>query len=55
VPPHISDAYDDLRYNPGCFPITEELANTVISVPIGPHLSIEAAEQVINCLRAFKL
>ena len=43
VPPHLSDAYrDDVRWPPGTFPIAEALANTTLSLPIGPHLSLTA-------------
>lgn len=38
VPPHLSGAYKDLGYSPGSFPVTEEIAETVLSLPIGPHL-----------------
>ncbi len=46
IPPHLSPAYADLGYGPGSFPIAEELAATVLSLPMGPHLSLEQAERV---------
>ncbi|OGU55546.1 MAG: erythromycin biosynthesis sensory transduction protein eryC1 [Ignavibacteria bacterium RBG_13_36_8] len=39
VPPHLSDAYKDLHYSH--IPITEKISETVISLPIGPHVSID--------------
>jgi len=38
VPPHLSDAYRDMGFKRGDFPITEEWADTSLSLPIGPHM-----------------
>lgn len=35
VPPHLSEAYTDMGREKGDFPITEKLANTVLSLPMG--------------------
>lgn len=40
VPPHLSGAYQELGLPAGHFPITEELAQTVLSLPMGPHLAM---------------
>ena len=48
VPPHLSEAYDDLHY--GAYPVTEELARTVISFPIGPHHVLEENVMFINSI-----
>lgn len=54
VPPHGSGAYFDLsppasgRWN---LPIAEELAQTVLSLPMGPHLSLEQVGEVVRVLR----
>jgi len=55
IPPHLSDAYQDLGYRVGDFPITEEMANTVLSIPIGPHLDFGAAEYVVETIKDFCL
>ena len=39
VPAHLSGAYADGPWKRHDFPIAEELAGTVLSLPIGPHLS----------------
>src|SRR5262249_23791 len=39
VPPHLSGAYANLGLKKGTFPLAEDFANTVLSVPIGPHLA----------------
>jgi dTDP-4-amino-4,6-dideoxygalactose transaminase len=41
VPPHLSGAYADAGISQGSLPIAEELARTVLSIPMGPHLTIE--------------
>jgi dTDP-4-amino-4,6-dideoxygalactose transaminase len=50
IPPHLQQAYSDLGRPKGSFPIAERLAETVLSLPIGPHLSVEQAEAVVNAL-----
>jgi dTDP-4-amino-4,6-dideoxygalactose transaminase len=55
VPPHLSEAYQDLGYQTGDFPITEKLADTVLSLPMGPHLSLDDAETVVEKIRKFCL
>ena len=53
VPPHLSGAYADAGWNRGDFPITEFLADTVLSLPIGPHLPLDQAQTVVDALRDF--
>lgn len=48
VPPYLSDAYDDLHY--GTYPVTGELARTVISIPMGPHVLVENVMFIISIL-----
>ena len=37
LPPHLSQAYADAGFKRGDFPITEELAEKTLSLPIGPR------------------
>jgi dTDP-4-amino-4,6-dideoxygalactose transaminase len=53
VPPHLSDAYRDLGYQEGTFPITESIAKTVLSIPMGPHLGLEDAAFVAEKIKEF--
>lgn len=55
VPPHLSEAYNDMMLGSGLFPISEEIAKTELSLPMGPHLREEEADQVAKCLREFFL
>jgi len=54
IPPHLSGAYAGNGWKLGDFPVTEELAETVLSLPIGPHLNDDALTQVIRSLHEFK-
>jgi dTDP-4-amino-4,6-dideoxygalactose transaminase len=47
VPSHLSGAYADAGWKKGAFPIAEGLADTVLSVPMGPHLPKEQAAYVV--------
>ena len=47
VPPHLSGAYADGKWSRGAFPIAEDLADTVLSLPMGPHLSKKQVEVVL--------
>ena len=53
IPPHLSGAYAGSGWKFGDFPITEDLAATVLSLPIGPHLNDEAVTQIIRSLHEF--
>lgn len=51
VPPHLSGAYADAGFKRGAFPLAENFADTVLSLPIGPHVPSEHAalvEQEVN-------
>jgi dTDP-4-amino-4,6-dideoxygalactose transaminase len=48
VPPHLSGAYADGPWPRGTFPLAEKLADTVLSLPMGPHLPAGQAGLVIE-------
>ena len=52
VPPHLSGAYAGAGWERGAFPIAEELANSVLSLPMGPHLSFAEVDRAIAAVRA---
>ncbi len=47
VAPHLQEAYRGLGYPPGSFPVAERLAQEVLSLPIGPHMSDQDVAAVI--------
>ncbi len=57
VPPHRSGAYSGLRpltSDHWQLPIAEELASTVLSLPIGPRLTEAQAAVVVTAVRSFQ-
>jgi dTDP-4-amino-4,6-dideoxygalactose transaminase len=50
IPPHRAEAYRDFAALQ--LPIAEQLADEVLSLPIGPHLQLEAVDRVIDAVRA---
>ena len=52
-PPHLQEAYAALGISAGSFPLAERYANTVLSLPIGPHLSSAQVDYVIEAVTSF--
>lgn len=48
IPPHLQRAYAAAGYAKGQFPIAEQMANQLLSIPMGPHLEPEDVEKVIS-------
>lgn len=48
IPPHLQKAYAHEKWKEGVFPIAEQLANEVLSLPIGPHLGFDDVSQIIS-------
>lgn len=46
IPPHLQKAYAGLAYTQESFPVSERMAEEVISLPIGPHLALDDARYV---------
>lgn len=53
VPPHLQRCYAGLGHGVGDFPIAEELAQTVLSLPIWPGMVLEELEVVVRSIREF--
>ncbi len=51
VPPHRQDAY--IRMHGRNLPIAERLAREVLSLPIGPHMSDQEVDAVIDAVNSF--
>ena len=50
IPPHLQDAYSEYRVLTGRFSVAEQIARTVLSLPMGPHLTDDQAEAVIKAV-----
>jgi dTDP-4-amino-4,6-dideoxygalactose transaminase len=53
VPPYLQQAYSNLGYKSGDFPIAEEIADTCLSLPIWPGIEKSNVENVATVIRAF--
>lgn len=54
IPPHLQECYKYLGYKEGDFPITEQLAKTVLSIPMYNGMTEEEQEYVIDALNKFE-
>ena len=50
IPPHLQKAYADAGRHVGDFPIAERMAERVLSLPIGPHISVDEVQYVCSTL-----
>jgi len=52
IPPHQTKAYaNDKEW--GALPICEEISSTILSLPIGPHMSSDQAGKVVSAIEVF--
>ena len=51
IPIHLQRAYRHLGYGTGSLPVTERLADEVLSLPMFPELTVDQQEQVVDNMR----
>ncbi|NER24246.1 MAG: DegT/DnrJ/EryC1/StrS family aminotransferase [Symploca sp. SIO1C2] len=51
IPLHLQPVYQHLGYQPGDFPVSEQICNQVLSLPMFPELSGEEQQQVVYSLK----
>lgn len=54
VPPHLQNAYKYMGFGKGSYPIAEKLANNVLSLPLGPHMTSQQIQYVYESVNKFK-
>ena len=54
LPPHLQKAYAELGYPRGAFPISEKLANEVLSLPMSAHQTPEETSYVVQKVSALE-
>ncbi|MBI4310131.1 MAG: DegT/DnrJ/EryC1/StrS family aminotransferase [Candidatus Omnitrophica bacterium] len=52
IPLHLQEAYAELGYKRGAFPVAEAVANDIMSLPMFPHMTKAQVETVVAALRA---
>jgi dTDP-4-amino-4,6-dideoxygalactose transaminase len=53
LPPHLQEAYKDLKYKKGDFPIAEKIADTCLSLPIYPGLNSLQIDYICEKIKLF--
>jgi dTDP-4-amino-4,6-dideoxygalactose transaminase len=53
VPPHLAKAYQEFGFSKGDFPISESIATSELSLPIGPHMDMDDAGYVVHTIREY--
>jgi dTDP-4-amino-4,6-dideoxygalactose transaminase len=53
IPPHLQEAYQDLGFGKGDFPLAEEIANTILSLPLYIGMTQEQVKYVAKAVKAF--
>ena len=54
IPPHLAQAYEYLGFKKGDFPVTEQIASEVLSIPMYNGMTEEEQAYVIEALNAFR-
>ena len=51
IPPHMQKAYTDMEIMPEALPLARDLASEVLSLPMGPQLSLDQVQDIVNALK----
>jgi dTDP-4-amino-4,6-dideoxygalactose transaminase len=52
IPPHLQRAYSNLNLKTGTLPISEGMHNEVLSLPMGPNMTMQDADSVIAAVHS---
>lgn len=51
LPLHLQEAFKDLGYKKGDFPLSEKISNEIVSLPMSPFLTKETQEYIVNTIK----
>lgn len=51
IPPHLQQAYVDMGFSTGDFPVSEKIHEHVLSLPMGPHMEDQQVVQVVTSIQ----
>ena len=50
IPLHLQKVFENLNYVKGTFPIGEDIANRIFSIPMHPYITRETQDRILNVL-----
>ena len=53
-PLHLQDAFSDLNYSTGDFPVSESISQRIFSLPMRPYLSDDSISEICDILISCK-
>src|SRR5690606_1386431 len=53
MPLHLQDAFSDLCYKEGDLPVSEKVANQILSLPMSSYVTEREIETVVNAIKHF--
>lgn len=53
IPVHLQKAYENLNHKKGDFPVVEQMADCLVSLPMFPELSEEMIDWTVACIKEF--
>ena len=53
IPLHLQPAYKKLGFKKGCFPVSERLAGSILSIPVYPELTDEQLSYIVESIKQF--
>jgi UDP-2-acetamido-2-deoxy-ribo-hexuluronate aminotransferase len=51
VPLHLQEAFADLGYKEGDFPVSEEVSTQIMSLPMSPYLTEAQQDFIVNAIK----
>lgn len=51
IPPHLQKAYEPWGWSKGAFPVSEAIHSDVLSLPMGPTITLEIAHEVVRRMK----
>lgn len=54
VPIHLQEAYKDIGYLQGSFPVAEKIAKEIVSLPIFPQLKDEEVKRIVELINSYE-
>ena len=50
MPLHLQKVFENLEYANGVFPVSEDTANRIFSIPMHPYITRETQDKILNVL-----